>query len=184
MFIEPLQRHLSVCARADLPGIARLDAGFWNVVSMRGPSQQRIECLGFRKVHDVVCYDVGGVDPSDPDNTLGIPRAEHLKDIFRFADCPAGEPILVHCQAGKSRSTAVALALIVRAMHLDGYSVEEISKEAPEMLLSIRPQAAPNPLILGLGLAEFLPEIQAARLVKELANHPDLFRNRMGGEPG
>lgn len=182
MFLEPLQRHLAVCARADLPRMAKLDGDFWNVISMRGPSQPRIDRRGFRQIHEVVCYDVGGADPNDPGDTLGIPRKEHLEGVFLFSDSIAGEPILVHCQAGVSRSTAVALALIVRSMHADGYTMEEMAKDAPQMLLSIRPQAAPNPLILHLGLAEFLPDEDAARLTKELLIHPSLFRNRTGGE--
>ncbi len=181
MFLEPLQRHLAVCARADLPRMARLDPKFWNVVSMRGPTQPPIDRRGFKQIHQVICYDVAGGDPTDPDNMLGVPRREHLQGIFRFADSIVGEPILVHCQAGVSRSTAVALALIVRAMNDDGFSTKEVADEAPPMLLSIRPQAAPNPLILELGISEFMPSDDARNLVRQLLGNPALLANRHGG---
>lgn len=180
MFFDPLQRHLAVCARADLPRMARFDPNFWNVISMRGPTQPPIDRRGFKQIHPVICYDVAGGDPSDPEDMLGVPRREHLQAIFRFADSIAGQPILVHCQAGVSRSTAVALALIVRGMYSDGFAAEEIGEQAPQMLLSIRPQAAPNPLILELGLSEFMPSVEAKQLTTVLLRNPVLLANRHG----
>jgi len=180
MFFEALQRHLAVCARADLTRTARFDPDFWNVISMRGPTQASIDRRGFKQIHQVICYDVAGGDPSDTEDMLGVPRREHLQAIFRFADSISGEPILVHCQAGISRSTAVALALIVRGMHLDGHTAPEIGEQAPQMLLAIRPQAAPNPLILELGLSEFMPPVESRRLTEVLLGNPALFANRHG----
>lgn len=89
----------------------------------------------------------------------------------------------MHCWAGISRSTAVALALIARETYAASFTVDEIRTEAPEILLAIRPHAAPNPLILELGLARFLPAEDARRLTVEWVNHPILFSNRLGGEP-
>jgi predicted protein tyrosine phosphatase len=160
--------------------MARFDPNFWNVISMRGPTQPHIDRRGFKQIHSVICYDVAGGDPSDPEDMLGVPRREHLQAIFRFADSIAGQPILVHCQAGVSRSTAVALALIMRGMCLDGFGANEISEQAPQMLLSIRPQAAPNPLILELGLSEFMPPIEARQLTAILLKNPILLANRHG----
>jgi len=108
-------------------------------------------------------------------------KGKHLKDIFRFADSVPGEPLMVHCRAGISRSTGVALCLIVRALHQRGDSLEMIAQEAPEIILQIRPQAAPNPLILELGFAEFLSETDARDLVVTLINHPRLLENRFLG---
>lgn len=179
MFLESIQRHLAVCGRADLPRMAKADPNFWNVVSIGGPTQPPINPRGFKQIHRVICYDVGGTDPAKPDDTLGIPRKEHLAGIFRFADALTGEPLLIHCQVGVSRSTAVALCLIVRAMHADGFALEEIREQAADLLLAIRPQAAPNPLILELGLAEFLPA-EARSLTAHLLKNPALLANRIG----
>lgn len=178
MFLEPIQCHLAVCARADLPRMARLDPNFWNVISLRGPTQSAIERRGFKKIHQVVCLDAAGADPTDPDNTLGVPRKEHVQGIFAFADSLPGEPLLVHCMAGVSRSAAVAFALIVRGLHVSGISETEIVEQAPQMLLEIRPQAAPNPLILELGLAEFMQTVEAKRLTQSLLEAPAFSVNR------
>jgi predicted protein tyrosine phosphatase len=183
MFIECIQRHIAVCAQMDLPKIAMRDPNFWNLISIREPARPAIHKQGFKKVHTLICYDVTGIEGLDMKDTLGIPRKEHPRAVFRFADQIAGEPLLIHCWAGISRSTAVALALIAREMHTDGFELEEIRVQAPDILLAIRRQAAPNPLILELGLAEFLPDEQARQLAIDWVNHPVLFANRMGGEP-
>ncbi|MCU0776148.1 MAG: hypothetical protein MUF86_00575 [Akkermansiaceae bacterium] len=121
----------------------------------------------------------------DESELIHAPRAEHLDEVFRFADSMPGEPLLVHCWAGVSRSTAVALVLIVRAMHFDGYTEDEIVSEACEILLEIRPQAAPNPLVLEIGLSRFMDADSANRLMVRLVNDPALFQNRhKGASPG
>ena len=184
MFIDVLQCHLAVCAQRDLPSVARRDPNFWNVISIREPERPPIQHCGFRQVLKVICYDTVGREGLEKDELVGIPRKEHIQSVFQFADMIAGEPILVHCWAGVSRSTAVALGLIVRGMHFDSFQIDEIRKEAPEILLGMRPQAAPNPLILDLMFSEFLSDADARALVVELVNHPILFANRhKGGTP-
>jgi predicted protein tyrosine phosphatase len=183
MFIESIQRHLSVCGQIDLPKIAKRDPNFWNVISIREPARPPINPRGFKLIHKVTVYDANTQDAQYFEGTTGIPRSEHLEAIFRFADSVEGEPILVHCWAGVSRSTAVALSLIARGMHKDGFDLVEIRKAAPEILLEIRARATPNPLILELGLACFLTPEKARELAVEWVNHPVFFANRMGGEP-
>lgn len=185
MFIASLQRHLNVCAQVDLPAFAKRDPGFWNVISIREPSRPVPNPVGFRKFHTTLCLDIVGTDGLEESELNKAPRPEYLEEIFRFADSVPGQPLLVHCWAGVSRSTAVALALIVRAIHADDCSEDEMMNEACEMLLAIRPQAAPNPLVLELGLAQFLDSDSAHRLMVLLVNQPALFQIRhKGASPG
>lgn len=185
MFIPLLQRHLHVCAQVELPRYSQRDPGFWNVVSIREPSRPIPNAIGFREIHTMLCFDIVGTDGMDENELIHAPRAEHLAKVFHFADRVPGEPLLVHCWAGVSRSTAVALTLIARAMHLHGYSEDEMVNQACEILLEIRPQAAPNPLVLKIGLSRFLDATSANRLMVRLVNHPALFQNRhKGASPG
>ena len=114
MLIEELGRHLSVCSIPELERSLKMDPKFWNVVSIREPSVPRPASLRHAKrVHEVIFEDRENIDPDG----LGAPaRVEHLTGIFQFVDAYPGEPILVHCLAGLSRSPAVALALIVRGL--------------------------------------------------------------------
>lgn len=180
MFIELLQRHLVVCARADLPRIVRREANFWNVISMRGPTQSAIDRRGFRQINDVVCHDVVGLDQLDED-MVGLPQRENVEAVFRLVDTIAEEPILVDCMAGISRSTAIALAIIVRRMISAGLGHEEIVQKAPEILLPIRPRALPNSLILELALALIVPETEAQAILHGLLKHPGFVANRHHG---
>jgi len=181
MFLECVQRHLGVCGYSDLPRFAKSDPGFWNLISILEPASPGLSMQGFRKVHGARFFDVTGLEGLDGDDMLGVPKSEHIRGIFSFADSVPGEALLVHCRAGVSRSAAVALLIIARAMHLDGASYDEIRVEAPETLIQIRPQATPNPLILELGFAEFLTADAANQMTIEIVNHPVLFANRFHG---
>jgi predicted protein tyrosine phosphatase len=181
MFFPFLNRHLNICAQADLPRIGRRDPGFWHVVSIREPQRPLPDFRPFRSCHTVICYDIVGTEGLAPEELVFAPNHRHLAGIFDFADERPGQPLLIHCWAGQSRSTAVALALMVRAMHLEGRSSEEIAQEAIPQLLEIRQCAAPNPLVLRLGLDEFLDHELAAVLAGLLLNHPAIFSNYYPG---
>jgi hypothetical protein len=92
MFIDCIQRHLAVCAQIDLPRIAKMDANFWNVVSIREPSRPQISRQGFKQIHTVIVYDADTKDAEHYEGSLGIPRRDHFQGIYRFADATAGEP--------------------------------------------------------------------------------------------
>lgn len=188
MILDCLQRHLAVCSQPDLPAWSKDEPGFWNLVSIREPNRPRIDPGGFRKIHGIVCHDVvGTLGISEEDQkTLILPNAGHVRGVFNFADETDTEPLLIHCWAGVSRSTAMVLALIVRAMHWDGYEPGEIATEAPALLLEIRPRAAPNALILRLALEEIYRDAELAEtLLRELLNHPGFFGNFFSGaSPG
>ncbi len=75
-------------------------------------------------------------DPSDPT----APTIDHIREINSWAnDVPEDGRIVIHCYMGISRSTAVALGLMSRHM---------APEDAADRLLKIRPQAAPNRLIV------------------------------------
>lgn len=81
----------------------------------------------------ISCLDIH--DRDDPH----APRMDQAREILCFADSvSAGSRLLVHCFAGVSRSTAVALALLARQSDPDA---------AAERLAEIRPGANPNRLI-------------------------------------
>jgi len=185
MYIDCLQSHLSICAQVDLPNYATRDRNFWHLISIREPKRPQIDKEGFRSVHTSLFHDVGGLEQLDKTQRFIIPNETHIREIFDYTDSIMGEPLMIHCWQGRSRSTAIALALIVRAMHLDGYSDEEVIKQAPEDLLAIRRQSVPNHLVLTLALKYFLPDDHAEIMVTELLHHPQLFENRFpGAAPG
>lgn len=88
----------------------------------------------------ISCHDI--VEPSPMEI---LPDRRHVKQLIAFArEWDPGTPILIHCQAGISRSTAAAL--VTYAVHFP----ETIDRAAAH-LRRTGPHAHPNPLIVALG---------------------------------
>jgi predicted protein tyrosine phosphatase len=82
------------------------------------------------------------VDFHDP--AVALPQREHVQAAIEFGRRHVTDRILVHCKAGIARSTALALAIIADRL---GPGNEGM---AVERLLSVRPEAVPNLLILDM----------------------------------
>ncbi|WP_096702160.1 dual specificity protein phosphatase family protein [Magnetospirillum sp. 15-1] len=69
-----------------------------------------------------------------------FPSIDHARDIIEFGrEIPAGAKVLIHCWAGISRSTAAAFVLA--SLHVP-------PNEAMKLVMSLRPGAMPNRLIV------------------------------------
>ena len=81
------------------------------------------------------------IDPKNP----ASPQKDHIQRILVFADKSFfnGQNIIVHCEGGICRSTAVAILLHVQA----GFTPEEAFKRVE----AVRPQLWPNELVIALG---------------------------------
>ena len=83
------------------------------------------------------CRDVIHEDVSS------APTEEQVRTVLEFSkDLDDDASLVIHCLAGISRSTAIALAILVQK-----HGVHKI-KECVDSLLDIRPQAYPNPIII------------------------------------
>lgn len=74
------------------------------------------------------------------------PDREQVKRGLEFIlpHVAAGENVIIHCQAGISRSTAMALGV------LSTLNPQDDEKTLIKKLLALRPQAAPNIIVVGL----------------------------------
>jgi len=174
MFLECLNRHLAVCSAPELPAVARRDPKFWHLISIMEPFRPLVSGAGLR---DVLSLRFDDAENTETEETgIVFPTAEHIRDAFEFADARDGEPLLIQCWAGLSRSVALALGMIARGMFLEGEAA--FAQAAVETLLEIRPQARPNVLVLRLALESFLPPDKAEAMTREMVNHPVLLENR------
>jgi len=115
-------------------------------------------------------------EQSEQGDMIKLPKLEDIVEIFNFIDQRPGQAMLIHCRAGQSRSTAVALGLIVRGLVQSGAT--DVAGPAVDYLLEIRRQSCPNALVLRQGLSLFLDPARTEYLVKEMLNHPQLMDNR------
>ena len=79
-----------------------------NVISIGSPGDERVFACEHKRLHVVDFDDVEGFVGSDGLHPFTL---EQAREILAFVDQCGDEPILVHCQAGMSRSAAVALFL-------------------------------------------------------------------------
>jgi predicted protein tyrosine phosphatase len=174
MFIEALGRQMAVCS---FDGAARLvgaDKGYWNVVSIGGPRDQKAHFPLAKTVH-YACFD----DVEDGCSaTYRNARASDIANMFAFIANlgvgPPPPPLLIHCAQGLSRSTAVALSWLYGQVPQSGGRLVT----AIDLVLLLRPQAKPNRLVLTLGLAQFMPVPEARDLAERMITEPRLARNR------
>jgi predicted protein tyrosine phosphatase len=105
------------------------------------------------------------VDSHDP--LYIMPLVEHLHRVFAFtADLTANDRVLVHCLAGISRSTAMAIGILIQ--HGMTY------QDAYDQIAAIRPQLAPNRLIIQYIDAHFALGGKLARLITANSRYPHL----------
>jgi len=83
-------------------------------------------------------------DISVPVDEFIEPQEEHVLQALSFADKIGDGSILIHCHAGISRSSAIALAIISKKLG-SGKEVESI-----KILEKINPHARPNKLLVWL----------------------------------
>ena len=88
----------------------------------------------------VLCFD----DITSPKGDLVLPNKQHIQSALSFASELRGSSLLIHCHAGISRSSAVALAIIAKGL---GTAKE---KQAFKELERTNPNCAPNALVIWL----------------------------------
>lgn len=175
MMIPELKRHLYVCGVRDVQPILRRDPKFWNVVSIYDPTDPAPTFMGAKSVHRSVFYDVEDAVWAK-DAGAKAPQREDIDQIFRFVQARPGEPILIHCRAGVSRSTAIALGLLIQGQIKAGNKNGVMA--AVEQLLTLRPQAVPNSLVLLHALGLFVSAEDAVTIMMQIYDHPQVLQNR------
>tara|TARA_A100001015_G_scaffold21250_1_gene24206 strand:+ start:2459 stop:2935 length:477 start_codon:yes stop_codon:yes gene_type:complete len=88
----------------------------------------------------ILCFD----DINEPIDEYIVPQESHVKRAINFAENIRGGSLLIHCHAGISRSSAIALALIANNDGI-GNEIKSIKK-----LDYINPNCRPNKTIVRL----------------------------------
>jgi predicted protein tyrosine phosphatase len=118
-----------ICSLADLPGAIK-DEGPHGVVSLLGPELMIPELKGFEGRH--LRLEMNDIAEQVPGQIL--PHDTHVDELLSFVDTwPKDAPLIIHCWAGISRSTAASL---ITQAHLhpdadEGALAADLAKAAP-----------------------------------------------------
>lgn len=129
--------NIAISSRLE-SGVTAMDIGATHMISLLDPGIHvlRPPCVPQDRHLWLTCRDVQLAGERN------APKQSQVAEILSFGkNIPDGETVLVHCEAGISRSTAAALLLIVQAAGIDRVD------EALKYILAMRPLAMPNRLI-------------------------------------
>lgn len=174
MYLEALERQMSVCSFDGAVRLIAVDKDYWHVISICGPLDRKAVLPRAKSIY-YACFD----DVEDPASEhYRPPREPDIAGVLSFVDQldsrEPGSPLMIHCQQGISRSAAIALSLIYRSLPDAG----DRPRKAVDLLLRLRPQARPNRLVLTLGLAQFLPLPEALRAVEQVVSDSRIQKNQ------
>jgi predicted protein tyrosine phosphatase len=175
MILAPLTRHLAVCAQAEVQSMLNRDKNLWHVLSIRDIKRSRLMFQFTRSTCPVYFDDIVNVREESPDVVIGRGQAE---EIWSYVKKTAPEALLIHCVAGLSRSTAVASAIIAHSLLQAGTPIHRVATETVERLLTVRPPAAPNPIVLRRMLDVVVPENQSKQFTEHICAEPRVLSNR------
>jgi len=126
-----------ICSQTE----ARRHGAEWapsHIISIYGPECRYLGLAGFaaeRQLHLRVEDTRTAEEP-------GAASMEHVDEVIAFVDAmPKDARLMIHCLTGTSRSGAVALGLLARAMAAD---------KAGQELYKMNPNASPSPLLVAL----------------------------------
>ena len=88
----------------------------------------------------VMCFD----DISFPYDEYILPQKKHIIRALEFADKIGDGSLLIHCNAGVSRSSSIALAILAKK-HKEGFEINAVKE-----LVKINPYCRPNKLMTEL----------------------------------
>lgn len=109
------------------------------IISILDPNSYYKTCFANTDKSKVLFFE----DEEELSNKYQLPNLMHIHSVLEFVDnIKPNETVIIHCEAGRSRSTAMAIGCLIYS----GLSV----KEAVDKVFEIRPKAIPNNLILRL----------------------------------
>lgn len=146
MYIEELDQDIAIASVVEAESLVASQPGYWNVISICDGLADIPQLVGAHNLLELHFDDI-----EDTYLSLGgiMATKEDITRALKFAREAKNEPLLIHCTAGVSRSTAVAW--VVTCDKLRGRP--DAARKALEIVRAVRPMLMPNRHVLKLGIA-------------------------------
>jgi predicted protein tyrosine phosphatase len=146
--------EFKICGQLEAEQVVRSEPQKWNVVSICTPQSELIQnkhlfvnsnlkkAKSFCRVHFH--------DASSDGMGFVLCTEEDIKKVLNYSKKINNEPLLIHCAAGISRSTAIAILILID-------KIKDLSEtpatDAAEIVKHYRGIAIPNKYVLDLGIS-------------------------------
>jgi predicted protein tyrosine phosphatase len=161
MYIESVKQTMRIASVEEALGMSPAELSGWSVLSIRGIGESALVFPGARRVKNL-CFE--DVEADHPDAALIAARPEDIADALVFAGKVGVEPLLIHCHAGISRSTAIAWLIIYDKLK----GMPDAVRQAFEIVRQLRPILIPNQHVLRLGMELLVPQVKREQVMKQV----------------
>ena len=168
--------HIHVCALSKVDenlertGATHLMSLIGHKIEFTRPTRIKLQNYLRVKVSDIVPQDDGSRTPEHQRDGHILTKHTHVNDIINFVQgWDRQAPILIHCYAGVSRSTAAAyIAMLVLKPELS-------EMDLAQKLRKLSPTATPNPHIIALADGVLGREGRMVTAIQSIGRGADCF---------
>ncbi len=132
----------------------------WNILSIRGRMNEGPLSFPGAKRTKTLHFD--DVEADDPEVEEFAARPEDIQAALAFSRGIEDEPMLIHCAAGISRSTAIAWIIVYDKLK----GKPDASRRSFDIVRKLRPILAPNRHVLRLGI-KVLVHIESRKAIMQ-----------------
>jgi predicted protein tyrosine phosphatase len=148
--IHSFQQKIKIVGIAEAVRLSPSELTGWNILSIRARmNDQPLTFPGARRTKTLRFDDVQGDDPGEFAAT-----PEDIQVALAFSREVKDEPLLIHCAAGISRSTAMAWIIVYEKLK----GKPDAVRRSFDIVRKLRPILAPNRHVLRLGIEALVPQ--------------------------
>ena len=179
---NPFYPEFKICSQAEAEERVREKPHYWNVVSIFSGGggkhggvlpdyQNKYKSICSNRFHDI----------DTPEDGLIMCNETHIKNIIEFSENVVGQPLVVNCFAGVSRSSAISFLVLLNQCSKQKYDYPV--DRALDYLVSIKNihTIYPNRAILNMGI-DYLCKENTEKLIQWRRNlyQNEIFRQIYG----
>ena len=165
MYIEALKQEMVIASQDEAVDLHNRNLRHWNIISITGRSDDNKPHFPNALSVCSLCFD--DVMASFPSMGLYAAKPSNIHEAIEFSRQIYQQPLLIHCHAGISRSTALAWLVVFDKLKARFYR----ARRSFEIVRRLRPQMMPNDLILRLGVRCLIKDATERRQIQREFNH-------------